>query len=160
MKKVKAPSPNPSQWEGNRIPPPLGEVRRGRFSHKTTMTKKDLIHADILKNAREMRRDPTEPEKRLWAKLRRKQLGGFKFRRQHPLGRFILDFYCDAAKLAVELDGASHAEQVTYDARRTQWIARQGIHVVRFGNQQVMREMDGVLTRLLLLCEERSGRKT
>ncbi|MGB1252562.1 MAG: endonuclease domain-containing protein [Candidatus Promineifilaceae bacterium] len=118
---------------------------------------KKPTHADILTYARKMRQAPTEPEKRVWAKLCGKQLNGYKFRRQHPLGRFILDFYCHKAKLAIELDGKSHADQAEYDAYRTEIIEAQGIQVIRFSNWDVMTNLEGVLIRILEICEKGSA---
>jgi very-short-patch-repair endonuclease len=83
-----------------------------------------------------MRRAMTQPEKTLWFLLRRNSLG-WHFRRQHPVGPFILDFYCAALKLCVEVDGPVHAEKPEYDARRTQWLNREGIAVMRFSAGEV-----------------------
>jgi very-short-patch-repair endonuclease len=116
------------------------------------MNKKPFTDPALLQRAREMRREPTEPERRLWQKVRRKQLDGYKFRRQHPIGRFILDFYCHEARLVVELDGESHAFQEEYDAARTEWLKAQGLRVLRFPNQVVMKNMEGVLAAILMAC--------
>ena len=78
----------------------------------------------------------TGPERTLWALLRRKQLG-LHFRRQHPIGPFVLDFYCATAKLCVEIDGPVHADRVEYDARRTAWLAKEGVRVLRFSTDSV-----------------------
>lgn len=85
-------------------------------------------------NARALRWTMTDAERRLWALLRRKQLQGYRFRRQHPVEPYILDFYCFAEKLAVELDGSQHAsaEGLAYDGRRGALLAVQGIRVLRF----------------------------
>ncbi|MCP5093935.1 MAG: endonuclease domain-containing protein [Chloroflexi bacterium] len=118
------------------------------------MNKNPFTDPIILQRAREMRRMPTEPERRLWQKLRRKQLAGYKFRRQHPIGRFIVDFYCHQARLVVEVDGGSHTDQAAYDAARTAWLATQEIRVIRFSNQAVMQNMDDVLQTIFMHCEE------
>jgi len=96
----------------------------------------------------------TPYEQKLWQRLRRKQLFGLKFRRQHPVGRFILDFFCAQCKLAVELDGATHDDpsQRTYDDARTAWLTQQGIRVVRFSNQELERNIEGVLLEIAGLC--------
>ncbi len=107
----------------------------------------------ILQRAREMRRKPTETERRLWRRLRRKQVGGYKFRRQHVNGRFIVDFYCHEARLILEIDGETHAFQEEYDAARTAWLEEQGNRVVRFSNQQIYRHMDEVMQYIFELCE-------
>ena len=121
------------------------------------MDKKPFTDPIILQRAREMRRKPTEPERRLWQKLRRKQLDGYKFRRQHPIGRFIVDFYCHQARLVVEVDGDSHAFQEEYDAARTAWLEAQGLHVIRFDNHTVITNLDGVLQAILTACWENEG---
>jgi very-short-patch-repair endonuclease len=88
--------------------------------------------------ARRLRRDQTREEKQLWRALRAGRFAGFKFRRQHPLGKYCLDFYCPAACLAVELDGFGHGlpKQRTLDLAREQWLARDGIEVLRYWNHQ------------------------
>ena len=86
--------------------------------------------------ARTMRRALTQPERTLWALLRRNERG-LHFRRRHPVGPYILDFYCAAAKLAVEVDGPSHDDQQTRDQRRTDWLAGEGITVLRFAADDV-----------------------
>jgi very-short-patch-repair endonuclease len=84
----------------------------------------------------------TKAERKLWWLLRRKQLVGFRFRRQAPLGPYIADFFCAEAKLVVELDGVSHTtdEQIAYDARRTRWLEVHGLRVVRFDNREVFKD--------------------
>jgi very-short-patch-repair endonuclease len=86
-----------------------------------------------LERARRLRQSLTGPEVGLWVCLRRRQLGGFRFRRQHPVGPYILDFYCAEARLAVEIDGAAHAhpDQVRHDARRDEWLVARGIRTLR-----------------------------
>lgn len=121
------------------------------------MDKKSFTDPIILQRAREMRREATEPERRLWSKLRRKQLDGYKFRRQHPIGRFIVDFYCHQARLVVEVDGASHAFEEEYDAARTAWLEAQGLRVIRFHNRTVMENLEGVLQMIWTTCQEGNG---
>ncbi len=103
------------------------------------------IPNDILIYARELRSHQTDAEQLLWGVLRAKRFLDLKFRRQHPIGRYILDFYCDELKLAIELDGGQHAEQQTYDQARTTFLEGQGIHVLRYWNNQVLGETDAVL---------------
>jgi ATP-dependent helicase HrpA/adenine-specific DNA-methyltransferase len=97
------------------------------------------IPSDILNNARELRSRLTDAEKLLWHILRDRRFCGYKFRRQHPVSRFILDFYCYEEKLAVELDGGVHCsdEQLAYDAERTKELEGAGIRVLRFWNNDV-----------------------
>jgi very-short-patch-repair endonuclease len=78
----------------------------------------------------------TQPERTLWALLRRNELG-WHFRRQHPIGPYVLDFYCAAMKLAVEVDGPVHHEQVDRDQRRTVWLEKEGIRLLRFSTEEV-----------------------
>jgi len=79
--------------------------------------------------------------------LRNRRMAGFKFKRQRPIGPYILDFYCAEKKLAIELDGGGHAEdrQARYDAQRSSWLAQEGIEVMRFWNNQVLSQTDAVL---------------
>ena len=91
------------------------------------------------------------PEVLLWQRLRRRQLCGLHFRRQHPVGPFILDFYCDKAKLAVEIDGYSHnvADRPERDARRDRWLASRGVSTLRLAARDVLKSMDDVLATIL-----------
>ena len=107
----------------------------------------------LLARAREMRHDPAPAEKKLWRCLRDRQLGGFKFRRQHVIGPYIADFYCHACRLIVEIDGESHGHREEYDATRTQILNRGGDHVIRFMNEDVHDFLDSVLEAILGQCE-------
>jgi very-short-patch-repair endonuclease len=98
-----------------------------------------------------MRRDPTEPEKRLWRNLSNRQLGGHKFRRQTTIEPFIVDFLCPAKALIVEVDGETHVAEE--DARRDAALAAGGYTTIRFTNDDVMSHMDGVLTVILQKIE-------
>ena len=107
----------------------------------------------IQRRAKELRRNQTPMERKLWAKLRGKQLCGLKFRRQHPIGRYIVDFCCLARKLVIEIDGDSHAFQLEYDQERTAYLEERGYTVIRFTNDQVQRQLDAVLTEIARQCE-------
>jgi very-short-patch-repair endonuclease len=100
-----------------------------------------------LDRAKKLRHAMTRPEIKLWQCLRRQQLDGLKFRRQHPVGPWILDFYCEEAKLAVEVDGEGHSSdhRFSIDERRTAWLAEKGVRVARFSAKMVMTEMQSVL---------------
>ena len=98
--------------------------------------------------ARAMRNTPTTPEQRLWSRLRASQLGGFKFRRQATIGRYIADFLCPMKGLIVETDGDTHVDPAA-DARRDSALAAAGYHVVRVTNVDVMHNLEGVLDMLL-----------
>ncbi|HTE16203.1 MAG TPA: endonuclease domain-containing protein [Burkholderiales bacterium] len=93
---------------------------------------------------RRLRNNMTDAEQRLWRFLRRKQVSGFKFRRQHPFGDYIIDFVCLEAMLAVEVDGGQHHARLAEDTPRTEYLKRAGFHVLRFWNNEVMTEIDSV----------------
>ena len=93
---------------------------------------------ESLDRARSLRRDMTETERLMWAKLRNRRFGRFKFRRQVPIGRYIVDFVCFARRLIVELDGGQHTQQQAYDAERTRWLESNGFRVVRIWNHHVV----------------------
>jgi very-short-patch-repair endonuclease len=92
-----------------------------------------------------MRKEATDAENLLWRLLRNRRLAGAKFRRQHPIGQYIVDFYCDERRLVIELDGGQHLEQRDYDARRDAFLRKQGLTVLRFWNNQVLGETEAVL---------------
>ena len=99
--------------------------------------------------ARRLRRNMTPAEQKLWEALKGKKLGGLKFRAQQPVGPFILDFYCPARKLVVELDGEVHEEQADYDEVRTQQLEGYGYRVIRFRSEEVREDLPTVLERIL-----------
>ena len=98
--------------------------------------------------ARAMRKQPTPAERRLWQRLRNRQLGGLKFRRQLPLGPYIADFACKGPAVIIECDGGQHAENA-YDARRDAWFAAEGYRVFRFWNGEILDNLEGVLETIL-----------
>jgi very-short-patch-repair endonuclease len=102
----------------------------------------------IEKAAKQLRKQSTPAEEILWQALRNRQLNGLRFRRQHPVGRFILDFYCPSAKLVIELDGAVHTNQQEYDTIRTHELETYGYRIIRFDNQQVLNDLDAVLDEI------------
>jgi very-short-patch-repair endonuclease len=110
--------------------------------------------------ARRFRRALTPPEARLWRYLKGDKLAGLGFRKQHPFGPWILDFYCAAAKLAVEVDGASHdtEERMSKDARRTAWLNAKGVRVIRIRALAVRDELDEVLAFIRREAEARLHR--
>ena len=102
-----------------------------------------------LQRQRAARHNATEPEKRLWNILRNRQLADAKFRRQVWVGPYLVDFYCAAAKLVIEVDGDTHAHQQAYDAARTASLEAEGFRVLRFANDDVMRTLDGVAATIV-----------
>jgi len=104
----------------------------------------------LKQQRRELRRNQTEAEKALWAYLRNKQFNGIKFFRQYSIGPYILDFYCPNFKLAIELDGGQHnrCESKEYDVVRSEFLKGQGIEVMRFWNNEVLLDMESVLSEL------------
>ena len=101
---------------------------------------------DLTPLARDLRQQMTDAERFLWSRLRRRFLGA-KFRRQVPLGPFIVDFACMRRKLVIEVDGGQHLES-SADAARDRWLAENGFRVLRFWNHEVLQNLDGVLERI------------
>jgi very-short-patch-repair endonuclease len=104
--------------------------------------------------ARRLRSNPTEVEKRLWMRNRKRQLFDHRFRRQVPIGPYIVDFACVERSLIVEVDGGQHSWRADKDLQRTAWLEAHGWHVVRFWNNEVMENIDGVLEELVLKLRE------
>ena len=98
--------------------------------------------------ARELRRDATDAERRLWSALRDRRLRGYRFCRQHPIGDFIVDFACTKHSLIVEADGGQHADSEA-DSRRTAWLESEGWKVLRFWNNDALSNTDGVVQTIL-----------
>jgi very-short-patch-repair endonuclease len=101
------------------------------------------------KYARDLRQSQTDAERKLWWRLRDRRLTEFKFRRQHPLGPFVVDFCCAEARLVIELDGGQHALQRNSDAARTEFLEAQGYRVLRFWNNEILTNIEGVLHRIV-----------
>lgn len=120
------------------------------------METRHRIHPIILARAREMRHPQTPTEAALWRVLRNRQTG-FKFRRQHPIYRFIIDFYCAQAKLLIEVDGESHLEpeQISYDSARTEYLENLGYKLIRFTNDDVRYNIQAVAAAILQAVESR-----
>ena len=110
--------------------------------------------------ARGLRRSTTEIEALVWSRLRRRQLGGYRFRRQHPVGRYVVDFVCLEQRLAVELDGDQHAEQAEYDRARDDDIRQRGFRVLRFWDSEVLADLDAMLDTILAALEERNPNRS
>jgi len=99
--------------------------------------------------ARKLRKNMTDTERLLWQHLRNRELGGYKFRRQRPVGPYIVDFVCLEKKLVVEVDGGQHAGQLELDAKRSDYLKEKGYRVLRFYNNEVLQERESVLTVIL-----------
>ena len=105
--------------------------------------------ASVFENAKDMRENMTEAEKRLWLRINNKQLG-FRFKPQHPISRFVADFYCHKLKLIIEVDGGIHTgkDEREYDINREGVLKRFGIKVIRFTNEEVMNDMEKVVKEI------------
>jgi len=123
----------------------VAEGRRSRIMHDQIHNRKGLEPY-----RKKLRNNPTSAEATLWCELQRKQLDGRKFRRQHSVGSYILDFYCPLEKLCVELDGAGHftEEGIAYDKERTEYLNSLNIRVIRFKNIDVFERMEKVLSEI------------
>ena len=104
--------------------------------------------------ARQLRKDMTPAEELLWYKIRRKQLGNIRFRRQHPIGRYIADFCCPDLRLIVELDGDMHLNRKMYDQSRDEYLSACGYRTIRFSNEDVVQRMDEVVEKIRRIAEE------
>jgi len=135
------------------LPPGEGQGVRAQSSPasntRTSVSSKPKdIPAETIEFARQLRQQGTDAETLMWYLVRDRRLGGFKFRRQHPLPPYVADYYCHEAKLCVELDGGQHADQKEYDARRDADFRDRGIRTLRFWNNQVLTETENVLAAL------------
>jgi very-short-patch-repair endonuclease len=104
--------------------------------------------------ARELRKHMTEAERTLWKHLRLRQFAGHKFRRQQPIGQYIVDFVCFERRLIIEVDGSQHSEHNLTDTRRTEGLQTEGFRVLRFWNNQVLAETDAVKEKILEMLTE------
>jgi very-short-patch-repair endonuclease len=116
-----------------------------------------LVESNIKNFARQLRKNQTEMESRPWQCLRDRRLVGYKFRRQHLVKEFILDFYCPEKKLAVEMDGGQHdsPDQMAYDQNRTKILEKEGIKVLRYWDNETYQNLNGVLDDILVELEHR-----
>ena len=111
---------------------------------------------DLFEKAKDLRKNMTPAELKLWEYIKDNQILGLRFRRQHPIDIFIADFYCHQIKLVIELDGGIHTkpENREYDENRTAELERLGIAVIRFKNEEVMENIERVVSQLNKVCEE------
>ena len=124
---------------------PIPNIVRGQY-----------VNPGMLDRAKQMRRELTPHERILWNALRRNQLDGYHFRRQQVIDGYICDFYCHAASLVVEADGPIHDGQRGYDEERDETLARRGLLIMRVRNEEVERDLAGVLERIREACRERT----
>lgn len=110
---------------------------------------------DIFKKAKELRKIETEAEKTLWSKLSKYQILGLQFRRQHPINRFIADFYCAKVKLVIEVDGGIHdiPEYQDYDIARSEILNDFGITVIRFSNEQILEDLENTINEIIKITK-------
>ena len=139
-------SPSTSPCKGEVAREAGGRGSASRFSRTSVMTER----------ARRLRREPSDVERKLWHRLRRDQLSGLSFRRQHPVGSYVLDFYCPSIGLAIELDGGQHnfEGQRQKDERPTRWLEANGIRLIRFWNNDVTGNLYGVLGEIARVASE------
>ena len=111
------------------------------------ITFKPPLSPEMLQRVRELRQNATDAEQLLWRLLRNRQLMGYKFRRQHPMAGYILDFYCHEARLVIEVDGGGHTspQQSIYDRQRTERLESDGLRVIRFWNHEILKETEAVM---------------
>ena len=114
---------------------------------------------EVQAAARNLREAETAAERLLWGAIRGRRLDGLKFRRQHAVGRFVLDSYCPDHRLVIELDGAIHDEQQVQDAWRTSMLETFGYRVIRFANEEVFHDLSGVLDQIRAAISEQSDRQ-
>ena len=108
--------------------------------------------------ARDLRQSATDAEQALWGLVRDRRLGGYKFRRQVPLGPYVVDFLCREKRLIVELDGSQHQDRAAYDADRTAWLASRGYVVLRLWNNEFLQDVPAAGDHILAELEARGGR--
>lgn len=123
----------------------------GVGSRRKRLNRRGIIPYDLrlVNPSRENRKNQTKAETTMWAILREKKLKGYKFTRQKPIDKFILDFYCSKLLLGIEVDGASHREKKEHDEQRTQIINYFGIKILRFSNELILYDPSAVLKKLL-----------
>ena len=131
------------------LPSPIGRGAGGEGAHKLPMPE------SVKAFARKLRQEQTDVESLMWGLLRDRRLGGAKFRRQHPVQSYVLDFYCEEAKLAIELDGGQHADKAAYDDKRSAFLKSQGIEVLRFWNNESLTQTEAVLEKIWMELDAR-----
>jgi very-short-patch-repair endonuclease len=129
---------------GGESPTPIRKIMNEKTTRRIRGTTPKIEAA-----ARQLRQQLTPAEARLWGAIRNRQLNGLRFRCQHPVGRFIVDFYCPADRLAIEIDGDIHLDRIEYDTARTDRLEDYGYRVIRFKNDEVLTNLDRVLNEIV-----------
>ncbi|GAB6140699.1 hypothetical protein JCM14076_14280 [Methylosoma difficile] len=111
----------------------------------------------LTNQARSLRKNQTDVEQRLWQQLRNRRLLNHKFRRQFPIEPYIVDFVCLELKLIIELDGGQHADQLDYDQHRSQYLGKKGFKILRFWNNEIIENNEGVLETIRLAILDITG---
>lgn len=148
------------------VPAPVlrGRAREGESNRRLhichTLVSESCLTKWVNDYARDLRNNATEAERRLWGRLRRRQLAGVKFRRQHSIGRYVCEFVCLEAAVVVELDGSQHGMDAPYDANRDAFLRSNGFRVLRFWNGAVLSRTDSVVETIseALYRREMDGR--
>lgn len=157
------PQPLPYEGRGSLASPRRGGAGGGARKETTIPTRHIITGQKIgpskLQRAKALRRNMCPAERHLWAVLRANRLEGFHFSRQQIMDGFIVDFYCHAAGLVVEVDAPIHEQQGDYDANRDEVLANRGLQVLRFTNEQVMTNLEKVLSRIAAMCQEKAAEK-
>jgi very-short-patch-repair endonuclease len=123
----------------------VGGGGAGEYRDASGIVVGQRVADEKLRLSRDLRRHMTPAEQKLWGALRGRRLAGLRFRRQQVIDGFVADFYCDAARIVVEVDGGIHAEQQGYDAARDEILAGRGLHVIRVTNDDVIERLPNVL---------------
>lgn len=125
-------------------------MRRNSLTRRNSDEHTHMAHDPTLPRdtARKLRNDATDAERKLWSRLRKKQLNAFQFRRQYSIGPFFVDFICLEANLVIEVDGSQHIEQENQDESRSAFLRANGFHVLRFWNFEVMSDVGSVVERI------------
>ena len=125
----------------------MSHENQGKIERRIARYTNPALYRELKIRARVMRKHPTPAEAILWQRLRHRRVGGYHFRRQHPIVRYIVDFYCAEAKLVIEVDGSVHDEpdHDEYDVERQAFLEELGLRVLRFHNREVLRGIDEVV---------------
>jgi very-short-patch-repair endonuclease len=129
-------------------------MRRRRFIDETNFQNPRGAYPVKVRGARLFRKAPTPAEAILWQGLRRRQVAGFKFRRQHIIAGYIVDFYCTTLCLAIEVDGGVHDSRRDQDARRTRHLHQLGVRVLRIPNAHIFADLAGVIAKIASICDQ------